>query len=192
MRVILINKKIKPMVFKRILGILIPVLFSFSCTSDLDFNQANDLKLEPVLISNLAYFDVRADQFVTNGVEQTIIVDTPTVDIFNDAFFKDNLTKADFFFEINNTIKRAYTLDLVYLDKNNQQLYTTNFIIPAYTGVENLVKKTDVFENVKLDLLKRTTKIAFILKMLPGPLLSGSSNGSLKLRSSVTAYLIVE
>ncbi|MFV8325537.1 hypothetical protein [Flavobacterium sp. ZS1P14] len=182
----------KPLVFNRVLGMLIPVLLFFSCTSDLDFNQVNDLKLEPVFITNLAYFDVPANQFVTNGVEQTLTVDTPTIDIFNDAFFKDNLTKAEFYFEINNTITRAYTLDLVYLDKNNQTLYSTTFAIPAYTGVENLVRKTDVFANAKLDLLKRTTKIAFILKMLPGPVLSESSTGSLKLRSSVTAYLIVE
>lgn len=182
----------RPLVFHRILGILILVLFFFSCASDLDFNQVNDLKLEPVFISNLAYFDVPANQFVTNGVEQTITVDTPTIDIFNDAFFKENLAKADFFFEINNTINRAYTLDLVYLDKNNQALYSTNFTIPAYSGVENLVTKTEIFENAKLDLLKRTTKIAFILKMLPGPILSESSTGSLKLRSGVTAYLIVE
>ena len=182
----------KLQVFNRILGILILTLFSFSCASDLDFNQVNDLKLEPILVSNLAYFDVPANQFVANGVEQTITVDTPTIDIFNDAFFKDNLAKAEFFFEINNTIKRAYTLDLVYLDNNNQALYSTNFAIPAYTGVENLVTKTDVFANAKLDLLKKTTKIAFILKMLPGPILSESSTGSLKLRSSVTAYLVIE
>ena len=179
-------------VFNRILGMLILALFSFSCVSDLDFNQVSDLKLEPVFVSNLAYFDVLANQFVTNGVEQIITVDTPTLDVFKDSFFKDNLVRADLFFEINNTINRAYTLDLIYLDKNNQSLYTNNFVIPAYTGVQNLVTKTDVFKNGKLDLLKRTTKIAFILKMSPGPVLSESSLGSLKLRSSATAYLVVE
>ncbi|MFV5695661.1 hypothetical protein ACM55G_09530 [Flavobacterium sp. LB3P122] len=178
--------------FNRILGILILTLFYVACSSDLDFNQANDLKLEPIFSSNLAYFDVPANQFVPNGVEQPIIADTPTIDIFNDAFFKDNLAKAEFFFEINNTIDRAFTIDLVYLDRNNQVLYSTNFAIPAYTGVENLVKKDDKFENTKLDLLKRTTKIAFILKMLPGPILSETSPGSLKLRSSVNAYLVIE
>ena len=150
------------------------------------------MKLEPVFVANLAYFDVPANQFVTNGVEQSVTVDTPTIDIFNDAFFKDNLQRADFFFEINNTINRAYTLDLIYLDKNNQTLFSTNFVIPAYSGVENLVTKTEIFQNAKLDLLKSTTKIAFILKMLPGPLLTENSTGSIKLRSGVTAYLVVK
>lgn len=178
--------------FNRILGTLILVLFSFSCTSDLDFNQANDLKLEPVFVSNFVYFDIPANQFVTNGVEQSITVDTPAIDVFDDVFFKDNLERADFFFEINNTINRAYILDLVYLDKNDQPVYSINFAIPAYSGVENLVTKTEVFENAKLDLLKSTTKMAFVLKMLPGPILSENSTGSLKLRSSATAYLVIE
>ncbi|MFV8343771.1 hypothetical protein [Flavobacterium sp. XS2P39] len=178
--------------FNRILGVLILALFSFSCASDLDFNQANDLKLEPVFVSNFGHFDIPANQFVTNGVEQSITVDTPEIDVFDDVFFKDNLERADFFFEINNTINRAYTLDLVYLDKNNQPLYSINFAIPAYNGVENLITKTEVFENAKLDLLKSTTRMAFILKMLPGPIVSENSTGSLKLRSSATAYLVIE
>jgi hypothetical protein len=178
--------------FNRILILLILTLFSFSCSSDLDFNQANDLKLEPVFISNLAYFDIPAHEFVTNGVEQSIIVDSPTVDVFNDAFFKNHLTRADLSFEIDNTINRAYTLDIVLLDKNNQPLYSINFIVPAYTGATNLVTKTEIFENAKLDLLKSTTKMTFVLKMLAGPPLSENSLGSLKLRSGVTAYLIVQ
>jgi hypothetical protein len=178
--------------FKRILGILLLTLFSFSCSSDLDFNQANNLKLEPIFVANLAYFEIPAHEFVTNGIEQSIIVDSPTVDVFNDAFFKNHLKEADLFFEINNTINRAYTLDIILRDKNNQPLYIINFNVPAYNGAENLVTKKEIFENTKLDLLKSTTKMTFVLKMLTGPQLSEDSLGSLKLRSDVTAYLIVQ
>lgn len=179
-------------VFNKFLGLLILMIFSFSCSSDLDFNQTNDLKLEPVFVGNLAYFDVPANHFVTNGQEQSVFNDSKTIDVFNDSFFKDNLKRTDLFFEVNNTINRAYTLDVVYLDKNNQPLFTMNFAIAAYSGVENLVIKTEVFENAKLDVLKSTVKIAFVIKMLPGPVLSEGSLGSLKLRSSVTTYFVVE
>ena len=182
----------KPVPFHRILIPLLLTLFSFSCSSDLDFNQVNDLKLEPIFISNLAYFDIPANEFITNGVERSIIVDSPTVDVFNDAFFKNHLTKADISFEIDNTINRGYTLDIVFRDKNNQSLYSINLNIPAYSGTENLITKTEVFENAKLDLLKSTTKMTFVLKMLAGSPLSENSSGSIKLRSGVTAYLIVQ
>ena len=182
----------KPVPFNRILGIFLLSIFSFSCSSDLDFNQVNTVKLEPIFVTNLASFDVPANQFVTNGIEQIISVDSPTIDVFNDAFFRDNLNRADFFFEINNTINRAYVLDIVLIDKNNQPLYAMNFFIPAYTGGTNVVTKTEIFQNAKLNLLKSTTKMSFVLRMLPGPILTENSSGSIKLRSSVTAYLVIQ
>ena len=146
----------------RVVGLFILLLFSFSCASDLDYDQANDLKLEPVFVANLAYFDVPANEFVTNGVEQSVIFDTPTVDVFNDDFFRDNLKKVEFFFEMENTINRAYSVDLVFLDNNNQRVHATNFTVPEYAGAENKVTKTEIFENAQLDLLKRTTKIKVV------------------------------
>jgi hypothetical protein len=176
----------------RVVGLLILLLFSFSCASDLDYDQANDLKLEPIFVANLVYFDVPANEFVTNGVEQSVIFDTPTVDVFNDDFFRDNLKKVEFFFEMENTINRAYSVDLVFLDNNNQRVHATNFTVPEYAGAENKVTKNEIFENAQLDLLKRTTKIVFTLTMLPGAPLNENSSGRLKLRSGVTAYLVVE
>ncbi len=176
----------------RILSILILILFSSSCASDLDYNQVNDIKLEPVFISNLAYFDIPANEFITGGVEQNVIFDASTVDIFSEKFFTDNLNRVDLFFEVNNAINRSYSIDLVFLDRNNQPVHSTNFIVPAYTGAENIVAKTEIFENATLDLLKRTTKITFTLTMFAGPPLNENSTGSLKLRSGITAYLVVE
>lgn len=178
--------------FNRILLLLIISFFSFSCSSDLDFNQANNLKLEPIFVSNLAYFEIPANGFVTNGVERNIIVDSPTLDVFNDAFFTNHLTRADLSFEINNTIDRAYTLDIVLRDKNNQPLYSINFNIPAYSGTDNLVTKNEIFENANLDLLKSTTRMTFVIRMLSGPPLNENSLGKIKLHSGVTAYLTVQ
>ena len=80
-------------VLNRVLGLSLLLLFSFSCASDLDYNQVNDLKLEPVFVANLAYFDIPANEFVTSGVERNPIVDTSAVDVFKDDFFRDNLKK---------------------------------------------------------------------------------------------------
>lgn len=171
---------------------LILALFSFSCSSDLDYNQVKDLKLEPVYILNLANFDIPANDFVDSGVEQSILVDTPNIDVLKKAFLNKNLKRVDLLFEINNTINRAYTLDLDYLDANGQPLFSTNFAVPEYSGSENKVTKTEIFENARLDLLRQTEKIVFTLKMLPGPLLDENSKGSFKFNSSATTYLIIE
>ena len=176
----------------KFLRIFILSIFFLSCSSDLDFDQVNDLMLEPVVIANLTTFDVPANEFVIGGIEQNVAGDVMNFDIFRDTYFNDSLRRADFFFEINNTINRAYRINLYLLDANNSPLYTIPFDVPAYTGVQNLVTKTEIFENAKLDLLKKSVKIAFIITMLPGPALSESSLGSLKLRSSATVYFVVE
>ena len=152
-----------------------------SCSSDLDFNQVNDFKLEPIIVANLVSVDVPANQFVSGGIEQTLTEELLEFDVFRDAYFKKSLVRADFFFEFNNTINRAYIINLIYLDTNDTPVYTIPFNVPAYSGVQNLVTKTEIFENTKLDLLKTATKLAFVVTMLPGPGLSESSLGSLKM-----------
>jgi len=167
-------------------------VFFISCSSDLDFNQVNDLKLEPVVVSNLASFDVQASQFVVGGVEQTVSGDLMNFDVFKQPFLDQNLNRADFYFEINNTINRGFKVNLFLLDANNNPLYTIPFDVPAYTVGQVSLTTTEIFQNAKLDLLKNTSKIGFVVNLMPGPPLSSSSLGSLKLRSSATLYFVVE
>ena len=180
-----------PMLHK-VLAIAVLLLFSFSCASDLDFDQANDLKLEPIVVANLAYFNVEAKDFASVGLGQTMFIDQTTTDIFNDSFFRRRIKKVELLFELENTINRAYAVDLSFLDRNGQEIYNANLYVQHYAGAENKVDKTEVFDGAKLDLLKRTTTIVFSLSMLPGTPLSSNSPGSLKFRSGVTAYIVVE
>lgn len=166
-------------------------LITLSCSSDVDFNQANDIIIEPVIVSNLASFKIQANQFVTGGIEQNQFEDVPNFDLFKDLFFRDNLTKVEFFFEFNNTIKRDFVVDLVLLDAADAPLYTVSIPVSAYTGVQKLVTKTEVFDS-NLNILTSTRKMSFTVRLLPGTLLSETSPGSLKLRSNITAYFKVE
>ncbi|OXG06344.1 hypothetical protein BC749_10281 [Flavobacterium araucananum] len=177
---------------KRISKILLLSSVFFSCSSDLDFDQAKDLKLEPVFVANLAYFNVSATQFANSGGGQ-VVFDEQEFDAFKDKYFRENLVKAELDFEIENTIIRAFTVDVVLLDANNQILETDSYPIPAYSGSSNIIKyPTEVFENQRLELLKKTVKIAFFVRMAPGPALDQSSTGNLKLRSGATVYMEIK
>jgi hypothetical protein len=72
----------------KILGFVLVILFSFSCSSNLDFNQINDFKSEPVYIANLTYFDILAKQFIENGTKN-ITFDAQEFDVFG-FFFSVN------------------------------------------------------------------------------------------------------
>lgn len=175
-----------------VLATVLLIMFSVSCSSNLDFSQANNLKLQPVIVANLTYFDIAANEFVDNGIEQKVAFDTQDFDVFRDSFFRDSLKRADFFFEIDNTVNRAFTINIVLLDVNDQPLYFIPFTIPAYNGTPKTITKTEVFEDLNLELLKNTKSMGFVIAMAPGPALDGSSQGSLKLRSSATVYFEIQ
>ena len=176
----------------RFLATVVLLLFSFSCASDLDLDQVNDLKLEPVVVANLAYFNIEAKDFASSGSGETVLSKETTSDIFNDSFFRRRIKRVDILFELENTIDRNYELDLSFLDINGTIIHNTKLNVQPYTGIENKVDKAEVFEGSDLDELKRTTKIVFSLTMLPGTPLTSSSLGALKFRSGATAYIIVE
>ncbi len=176
----------------KFLGIVVLSVLFLSCSSNLDFNQVNDFKSEPIAVANLATFDLQANQFVIGGIEQPVVGDVVNFKVFDNVDFAHNTQKVDLYFEFNNTIGRAYVINLYLLDANNVKLYTIPFNIPAYSGSSNLITKTEIFENANLDILKKSQKIAFVVSMLPGIPITDSSLGSLKMRSSATIYLLVQ
>lgn len=169
-------------------GILILCTFLVSCSSNLDFNQTNDLNLKPTFIANFGSFIVPANRFIVNGIEQTKLVDILNFKVFNGSDFNKNLIKSELNFEFNNTINRGFNIDIHFLDANDVVLHSIPVPIAAYTGMSNSVKKTESFENSNLDLLKQTQKIAFIVSMLPGTAITDSTLGIISMRSSATLY----
>jgi hypothetical protein len=177
--------------FKRIIGILL-LLLSFSCSSDLDFEQTNQLNLKPVFTTNLAYFPLEANQFVINGVEQSAFSYIANVDFFDTAFVSEDLVRTELYFRVKNTINRVYTYNITFLDANNAPIHTINMGIPSYKGAEIVVEKTEIFNSSNIDVLKNTKSIIFSILMLPGPPLTAASPGRVELSSSVTAYFDVK
>ncbi len=168
--------------------IFILSFFFLSCSSDLDFDQVNDLKLKPVVAGNLVTFDVKTSQLLIGSIELSTLADKMNFQVFNDIDVNKYITKTDLFFEINNTINRDFKIDLYLLDKNNVKLYAIPFVVPAYIPGQLPVTKKEEFKNTTLDVLKQAKSLAFEISMLPGIPLSQSSLGSLKMSSSATIY----
>jgi len=176
----------------KISSILFSVFLLFSCSSDLNFDQVNDFKIEPVFVANLAYFNIPANRLVDDG-GNNITYDVRDFDVFKEKFFTERLKKAEFNFEVENNIDRDFVLNMLLLNDQDQILETLSFAVPSYKGTPNVIKyPTEVFENARLDLLKQTQKIGFVVVIAAGPPLNSQSKGNLRLRSSATAYLVVE
>ena len=163
-----------------------------SCSSDLDFEQTQDLKLSPIMTGNFASFDIKATQFVSSGVEQNSVSQELSFDIVKQESSTKYLNRADFYLEFTNTINRAYTISVNFLDINNVIVHSFSVPIRAYSGSPIVEEKTEIFEKTKLDLFRKAHKVSFEVKMLPGIPLTNSSLGSIKMRSSATVYFLYQ
>lgn len=181
--------------------ILKPTLFLFvlhvmcvSCTKEVDFNQINDLEINPVIESSLFYFDAVAGDFVIGGSGEYSTGDFVIIDIFNNEFVNDNLVKAEFLFETVNSINRAYEVQVDFFDDFNPlPLHTFTFSTAASITNDDLTTQyLEVFEGNALTNLKQTTKLAFTLTMLSGTPINSSTPGKIHLESKGTFYLNIE
>jgi hypothetical protein len=178
--------------FKRIILIAVIGCCSFSCSSDLDFEQADDFNIQPVVTTNLAYVKGEASDFISNGSESPLLSYTSNVDFLNTSFVEDDLVRTELYFRVKNTINRAYTFNVVFLDQNDAPIYNINMNVPAYNGTEVLVEKTEIFTGANVDILKRTTKMFFSVLMLQGVPITADTPGRVEFSSSITAYFDVQ
>lgn len=191
MRFMYSNKiKMKRNLIQRISVILCTVVLFLSCSSDLNFDQVNDFKIEPVFVANVAHFNIAADQIEDDGTGHVLPPDVEGFDVFKNKFLNDNLIKAELNFEIENTFNRALKVEITFIDANDQPKETITLNVPQYNGTVNIIKyPTEVFEGDRLAMLKQTVKIGFVITVEPG---TGDISGNLKLKSGATAYMRIE
>ncbi|MEC3906901.1 hypothetical protein VOI54_07710 [Tamlana sp. 2201CG12-4] len=170
--------------FKRLYFQILLVFIATSCTKPVDFEQAKDFEITPVIESSLIFFDEPANQFLDNGSEIRVVQDFVLVSFFDDEFIVDNLIKAEFLFEVENSIHRNFELQIDLFDDSNQLQHT--FTVSAQASSEGDFIET--FEGTKLQALKSTTAIVFTLRMLPGVPINQDTLGNIQLQSSAVFY----
>ena len=170
---------------------IILVFSVFSCTSDLDFEQANEFKAQPVFTANLAYVKGNAPDFVENGIEIPFFSYEAEVDFFDSSFVNDNLTSADLYFKIKNSINKAFTIEIDLKDDSDNIVKKIKIDVPASVDGSDVLPAP---AKVTLDgtEARRTTLMVFSVTMLSGPPLTESSFGKIELSSSITAYFDIK
>ena len=181
--------------FLKVLSVVISFfVISISCTKDIDFDQSKDLILEPIVASDLIFFNTPATKFHVNGVELSTVRDSVIIDLFNREFVVDNLIKAEFVFESTNLINRAFNVQVDFFD--NLDLLRHSFSVTAIASPTNsniTATHTEVFENDLLDALKASNKIVLTVQALSGGSpLNDNTPGRIQLKSKGIFYLKIE
>jgi len=105
------------------------------------------------------------------------------------------LVRAEFFFEVTNSIDRTFRADIIMFDIDGNVTNAFDISIAAGGTNEQLETHTEVFEGVTLDQLKNTTSMQFILTMFPsvtGDPLDTTSTGNIKMRSKATLFFEID
>ncbi len=171
------------------------LLITTSCVKDVDFEQAENFSLNPVLETSVIYFNEPASTFFVNnaGDEVAEAQDATVIDVFDDDFVIDNLVKAVFTFKITNSIERAFQTRIDFLNPEEEVQHT--FTVNTVASINNQDVITDyieVFEGDDLVNLKATNKIVFTAILFPstdGSVINENTIGRIELKSKATFYL---
>jgi hypothetical protein len=163
-----------------------------SCSSDLDFEQANNFNIQPVVTTNLAYIKANASDFISNGAESPLLSFTSNVNFLNTSFVQEDLVKTELYFRIKNTINRSFIFNIVFIDSDGLPVYNLRMDVPAGNGTEVIVKEKEIFTVANIDILKNTSQMNFSILMLNGTPISGETPGRIELSSSITAYFDIK
>lgn len=154
------------------LFLLFMCLFS-SCIQKLDFEQIEDLTIEPVFKSSMVYFTLNQITFFDRINSLEIVAPIQKDSKFpslNSTFVRNNLIKMEIDFEINNQFDRDFTVGFQFLDDNDAITHSFQTFTIGANNLKFLHREEIIVKNNQLFL--SSTKIRVLIQLSP------SSNGS--------------
>lgn len=120
---------------KHSIYITLLTLISFaSCQSNLNFENI-EVEPSPILVTPLVSFTLDQNDFYDfdNLTEIEIISDTTRYTFFQDAFVRDNITRLDLDYRIDNGFDRDFNIGIVLLDPSNNVTFRRNIFAQSNT-----------------------------------------------------------
>jgi len=137
---------------------IILISMIFSCADDQDFNQFDDLSVEPTLASSIFYFE--SDETTINlAGPGAFYAQSFTFEAFNEAFISDNILDGIITYEVENTTSKELQITIDFLDVDGNILDSESFIIQPEPAP--LLERQIAYGagGRSLDILRNTTDI---------------------------------
>lgn len=92
------------------------ILFT-SCVSEVDFDQSDELTIEPTYVASLFYFTFDQSQFLADvGNMPLTITDSSNTPLNASSIANEHLTKAEIHFKVSNTFNRSFVIRMRFFD----------------------------------------------------------------------------
>lgn len=175
--------------FKNLLFLLLIPLFGVSCVKDTDFDQLNDVVVNPVVELNFIYFTLQIDDFQIDPIFEgnLTVVDTTEIRFLDDDFSVDNIKEAEFFFRVNNSFPVGLDANFTFLSEDNQPFYEINFPIQlSNDGSPVVTEFTQVINEADIELLTLNDKVVVTIHLQSA---NQNLQGVFNLQSKTIYYL---
>lgn len=168
--------------------VLLCICFT-GCIKDTDFDQTENIVVDPVFELNLIHFNLDARQFYDsiNSTPILTVRDTTKLKFLDDPTLHENLIRAEFYFKFTNSIPRQFNVDFQFISENNDTTYTTQ--TQVLMGTPSNPKVTEFIENVEGEGIKNITLANRIVISVTIPDSNINLQGNLNLKSKAAYYL---
>jgi len=165
------------------------LLLFVSCIKDTDFNQADDITVNPVIELDFIHFNISESDYLNTdtGEYRIIVTDTTELKFLDDDFSRENIKKADFYFKFQNTVSSNFITQFQFLKPNNTLKYQVD--IPIQAGSINSPTLTEYTEIIENDDVRDLTKAEKVVINITVPESIENLEGSLNLQSKTTYFL---
>jgi len=172
------------------LSCVIVLLLAVSCVEDVDFNQAEDIVITPVVDLNLIRFNVNANSFFDPETPTTpvMITDTLGIDFLKDIEAQENITRIDLLFRFINSVSRSFEVDLDFLNASGNSVYEIHLNV-LEGSLDNPVTTPDIIETITQDNLLEFSKSKRVAVSISVSSSNSDLEGVLTLQSSATYFL---
>lgn len=143
---------------KKLLLVFYILIATVSCIKDIDFNQANAIKITPIIKSTLIHFNVTESNFVTTNYK----TDISEFQLFKNDVAQNNVVKIDFLFEMNNTFNKDVNISYRFLDKDLNIVGAINLLSESSTNRTETV----TFDNTTINTLVEARLIQVYIEIL--------------------------
>jgi len=133
-------------------------LMFLSCAEEQNFDQFDDLSVEPTVASSIFYFE--SDEATINAAGTgAFYTQNFTFEAFNEAFVAENVLDGNITYQVENTTTKELQITVDFLDADDNVLDSESFVIePAPTA---LLERQITYGvgGRSLDILRNTTNI---------------------------------
>jgi len=152
----------------KILFLIFSICFS-ACVKDLDFDQAEDIELEPAIAISLLNFDFGVSDInsLFNLIDLSIpivgeVTDEIVFSSFEDDFFQEDLDRIVPVIEGSNGFDVDFAIVLAFLDEFGNEMYSTEeVIIPANSVGPYFAEEVVILNNP--DILNSTKVVGTLI-----------------------------